>query len=522
MAFTLIQTGGSLKSVNTDGTLGPALTLPSNIDLATNRQPRFARFKRYAILVNTPTKPLSIDPDGVVRILTPDAPTAAVTLSDGAAGSLSGTYLSLQTYYINDLDGNLISESGAGPAMSAAYTIASKKLRGTFAVSGESVTGSKIYRTTTNGSTYFPWTSTTDNIDTTVENDTSDAALGLVEMADLGEAPDLTLIAEWQGRLWGVDRTEIDDLRYTESGTMYGWSALNTLPIGKIGTDQAGVIALVARRNALGVARKNSFLQITGTTRSNIGAKTLHEELGVLSQESVVVFNDVAFFLWRDGVYTWDDSGFKCISNGKVRSWFTTDTYFNRTMFWRAFAGLDPLALRYRLYLASADSTTIDRWVEYDIPTGTWWGPHRTDALSPTCAISVYEANMQPSIMVGSSGGFLSKDQETRTDWTSAISLSARTKNYFGDDPEKEKYFGEPTILIDPLTSGNLTVTPYVGKRNAPARTASTYSMTNARKCLGRMGTGQFGSLKFTNSEVGKDVVLVGYAIDPIHIIGKR
>ena len=71
MPFTLFQAGNTLKSVNTDGGLSSALTLPTGVILNTNLQPRFARFKQYVVMVNTPSRPLSIDVNGVVRPLTP-------------------------------------------------------------------------------------------------------------------------------------------------------------------------------------------------------------------------------------------------------------------------------------------------------------------------------------------------------------------------------------------------------------------------------------------------------------------
>ena len=68
MAFTLIQAGTSLYTVNTDGGGGVALTLPANVTLASNRIPRFARFQNYVVVVNTPSRPLSVGTDGTVRV----------------------------------------------------------------------------------------------------------------------------------------------------------------------------------------------------------------------------------------------------------------------------------------------------------------------------------------------------------------------------------------------------------------------------------------------------------------------
>lgn len=526
MPFTLMQVGAMLKSINTDGGLSPALTLPSGVTLATNRQPRFARFKRYVVVVNTPTRPISVGTNGTVRVLTPTPPSIAVALSAGAAGTLTGSYLSLQTYKLLDEFGNTVAESDYGPAMSAYVSITNKKLHAAFPLSSETVDATQLYRTTTLGATYFPWVQVAGNTTTSTENDISDAALGLIEAPALGTAPDLTLIAEFGGRLWGVSRDDIDSLRWTEAGTMYGWSALNTLLIPHVGSDGAGITALIPRRAALGVARRGVFNQVTGSQRTNIAPTIVNggESVGCVSQESVQVFNDVAYFLFQDGVYRWDSNGITCITDGLVRTWFTTDVHFNKSMFWRACSELDPITKKYRLFLASKGSAMIDRWIEYDIVKQTWWGPHKTDAFAISSAFLVAGRNQQLFPMIGSREGYLSQDQEEKNDWgLVAINMLAKTKSHNGEDPEREKYFGEVSVFNEIQATGTITVLPAVGPNNAEIdHPAFTSDMTDGRVRLGRIGTGESASLTFQNDEVNQNVVIEGYEIDPLHMIGRR
>lgn len=527
MPYTLLQTGTDLRSVNSFGGLSSPLALPAGVTLTDVRTPRFARFKRYAIVVNTPSRPLSVDEDGVVRVLTPLAPSVAVALTGPNAGTLSGTYLALQTYVIRDAVGNIITESDYGPAMTTAVTIANKKLLATFGVSTDNVDGTKLYRTTTNGATYFPWAVTDDNTTTTYESDSSDAALGIAEGPSLGTPPDLTLIAEWAGRLWGVDRTDVDDLRYTEAGTMYAWSILNTLAIPHIGSDAAGITALIPRRNALGVARRDMFLQITGNSTDNFAPVVVNggEQTGCVSQETVVVFNDVAYFLWRDGVYRWDSNGITSITNGLVRSWFATDTYFNKALYWRAFAQLEPRNLKYRLFLASAGSSQVDRWVEFDLLSGTWWGPHKTDAFTPSSAILVAGTDNQPYFMIGGREGYLSQEQDDKNDWgVSPITLSVETKRHDMTEPDYEKFWGELSVVGQVQTTGTIVITPSLGGSpdGMTAQTVLSYDMSQGRQRLGRLGMGNYLSLAFTHNTINQDVMLYGYEVNPVNLIGRR
>jgi hypothetical protein len=526
MPFTLLQAGNTLRSVNTDGGLSAVLTLPTGIALATNVTPRFARFGRYVIVVNTPQRPLSVDVSGVVRPLTPLPPSGAVALSTGAAGTLTGSFRALQTYKLLDTLGNIISESDYGPLMTSAFAISSAKLRATFPLSGETVSASQIYRTTTNGGVYFQWSQVAGNTVNFVENDLSDSAIGLLAAPELGSAPDLTLIAEFAGRLWGVERSQPDFLRYTTAGTMYGWSALNTLLIPRVGSDSAGITALIPRRAALGVSRHNTIVQVTGSQRTNFQPTIVNggEQAGCVSQETVKVLHDIAYWLGRDGVYKWDSEGIRCVSDGLVRTWFTGDTYFNRGMFWRAFAEIDPVTNTYNLFLSSAGSQMFDRWVSMDLNTGAWFGPHKTDAFNPSCAIRVAGRNQQPYYMVGSREGYLSQTQEPRNDWDLfPIEAQLTMRGDEQENPEQEKYYGELSVHVEPQTSGTLTITPALGSVDEATDTAvMTAPLTQGRTRVGRIGTGNTMTLDFQNAELNVDAAIYGYEVDPVNEIGRR
>lgn len=525
MAFTLVQAGASLYPVNTDGAAGPALTLPAGITLNSNRVPRFARFKSYIVVVNTPTRPLSVGVDGVVRPLTPNAPLTAVALTATGSGVLTGNYLAEQTYVIKDLAGNDIAESDYSPAMAAAVAATAQQLNHVWVVSSEAqVNTNRLYRTTANGTTYFPEFDVPDNTTNALTLNITDASLGLIAKPVRGAAPDLTLICEWAGRLWGVDRQDVDDLRFTEAGTMFAWGGLNTIPIPHLGEDRFGINALAPRQNVLVVGRRNNIMSIAGSTLADFRPIAVSEQVGFLSQESTLVYRDAVYFLWLDGVYRYDDTGLVCISDqGNVRSWFTSNSYFNRGLFSQAFAVLDPVALTYRLFLASAGQLLTDSWVEFSLRTGKWYGPHKTAAFQPTCALAVRGTNDQPYPMVGSKEGFLSQDVGHRADWRMVpIAEDVLMAGHIAGDPDMEKFFGELSVFTGQEKQGTLQIDATVGHIDEVVPAISMpHDLTLPRERLDRLGEGQMVTLRFRNAELGQNVVLNGYSI-PYHETARR
>lgn len=527
MPYTIIQAGTALELYDPSGNHG-VVTLPTNIVLSASRVPRFAIFGRSVVMVNSPNRPITIDGNAVARVLSPRPPYSIPTLSAQAGGALTGTYLVKQTFLIKDSLGNILAESEMGP-VSNSQAVAAQWLRAAnLSLSPDAVSATRLYRTTTGGSTYFPWIDLDGNTQTSIQDDLSDAGLGAIAAPALGTVPDLTLIAEFRGRLWGVDRNLVDDLRYSEAGKMWAWPAANSIPIPKLGSDSRGITALMARKEALGIGRRNVIQMIAGNSASNFAPVKVTENAGIESQESVAVYLDTAYFLWKDGVYAWGEGNqLKCISDGTgkggVRSWFTTDSYFNRAKFSIAFGFVDPDEKKYKLFLCSAGSSTIDRWVEYDIIEQKWWGPHKTAAFTPTATLILPNSNDVLQPMVGGSAGFLWQKSTTRTDNTStAIDFDVDTKRHDCGSPDVDKVFSRTTVHGVAQASGHLAVTPSVGELNAAASSqALDVDLTLNRQVIGRLGTGKTAGLNFRENTAGQDVILTGYEIE-FSELGKR
>lgn len=521
MPFTLFQGGSSLQLMDTSGNL-TTLTLPTGVTIDSSKTPRFAIFGRYIVVVNSPTRPLTVDADGIVRVLTPNPPATPAVTTGTDAGSLSGTYLVKYSYVVFDAFRRLISESALSPA-STSVTIASKLLRAaSLALSSDTISAIRLYRTATNGSTYFQWVDLEGNVQTSVQDDLADASLPSASVASLGTPPKLTHVGEFRERLFGVSATDVDALRYTETSKMYAWPSTNRLIIPREGNDDRGITGILARRDALAIGRQNSLVEVKGDSNSNFRIVKLSQEIGIEGDDSCAQFRDSFFFLSKDGVYTWDNDGINCISDGKTRAWFNTDTYFNRSRFRYSVGRIDPLTNRYQLLLSAAASTSLDRWIEYDIINKTWWGPHKTDDFTPSWMSTLIDANNLAQPIIASTAGYFYKEQDTRTDGTATgIALDVEGKFHDMNTPDIFKYFGQLSLISKVQSAGTLSIIPYVGDLSASAGSTISADMTLDRQRLRRLGVGRFCKLVFQHSTNAQDVELYGYEL-PFHEIGRR
>lgn len=536
MPYTVVQTGTDLNFVAGDGTLVP-VTLPTGITLRDDVPPRWLVSGRYLILVNTPNYPITIDATGTARPLAPRPPAIGTVLSGQSGGTLSGTYVARYTFVITDGAGNLIAESDFSPLSNSA-TITSQDLRAaSLELSSESsVTGRRIYRSTTDGSVLFQWIDLDGNILTSVQDDLPDAALSLFPAPILGSPPYLTHISEFRGRLFGVNDISPDNLLYTEAGLRYSWPSDNIIPIQPVGSDNTGITALALRRDALGVGKLNSLWQIVGSGEETNGIPDLEpirisEQCGILSQESVAVYRDTAYFLWYDGVYQWDSSGITCISDGmqgkgNIRTWFTTDNEFDRSTFPQAFGIVDPVNLKYRLFLDNPDGEK--RWIEYDLRDKTWWGPHKTTAFTPKSTFYVSDPSETSAIIpvMGAEEGYFYGESDDYIDGENeSIAFSAEGKAHGLEEPDYDKYFGELSISQKAQPEGTLQVITTVGELDPDDGTVvSTLEadLTVSRDRADRVGVGKHAQLTFENNELDVGVELYGYEINPVNIIGRR
>lgn len=535
MAILLAQGGTSLYKIDPDTGTATALSLPSGITLATDRRPRFAILGQTVVMTNSPSRNLAIDPEGTVRVLVPRAPTSPPKVAAGSGTGLTGAYMVRQSFVVEDTAGNLLAESALSPA-SPALTVANKDLiLSLVAISEDTITKRRFYRTIAGGTTFFQWVDLDGNTASSIQSGLTDASLATLPAIPSiltpppGTIPGsrLKLLVSWKNRLWGVsdDPDDIDQVVYTEDGKPYAWP--NSLVAYPKGQDQLGIVGFAARKDQLGILKRNGVWQVTGTSNSNFSVVQLtFDKAGCIAPDSILVINDRAYWLGKDGVYEWSADGIVNISDETVKPWFAKDsTVFATGQFGNAFAKYNEARGTYDLHLAAFGDTTATRWVSFNVTTRAWYGPHKTATFTPSTGYRGEDSNGVPKVFVGGTDGKVyTANNTTRTDGTSdAIDFDCYGPYHHGNAPDIMHYFGELSVNSKIESDGTLTLTPDIIGRTAAAVTGSAIShdLTKGHEVLRRIGDGRMFRLRLRENTAAKPVTVYGYEV-PMHEIGRR
>lgn len=525
MAYAIVSAATSLQIVLSDGTI-QTLTLPPGVEVRSGERLRSAVIGRNAVIANAVTRPVWVDADGEVRQIHVPGPVASPVLATGAAGTLTGTFRVKMSNLVKDGQGRVLQESALSRPSNSQAVATQKLSAGSLPIAaGNLVNARRLYRTATNGTSYFHWLDIDDNTTTSFEDDASDESLALVPApTDNGSAPArMTLLCEWKGRIWAISASDIDTLLGSASNKFYAWPL--SFPVRPVGGDKFGVTGFMPRRDELGVCKRDIIWKMTGDSETTFRLVKVIEGKGSWAPDACQVIRDVGYFFGGDGVYTWSSEGVQSITDETVFPWFNSDDYFNRSEFPNAIATYDPERHQYLLFLASAGQTTLDRWVSFDIAHKRWLGPHKTAALVPTCGATGLNSAGTKIALIGAADGYLYAFTDGNfTDGTaSAIDFDVTGKFHAGKPPapDVEHFWGELSMLSKIEAGGTLTITPKTGGLDAAAGTALSHTLTTGRERLGRVGSGRLCQLRFRENTAGQGLEIYGYEL-PWHELGKR
>lgn len=551
MASYLVQGGTTLYLVSQSG-VQTAITLPTGVTLSGTATPcRAVLFGSgsdpYILVVNGLTKDIYIDKYGVARVLNIVSPIAAPTVATGAMTGptgtlLTGVYAVAETFKVKRADGSLLLETGLSPLSTGSPALATGSLAvNSMPVSGEaSVNARGLYRTLSGGNVLYPWFDVDDNTTLSEDRASSDGSLSLLPTTATtnGTPPPLKLITTWKDVLWGVPKNKVDYVRWTEPRLIYAWSQTNELVAPPQNTDIYGVTAFIPRRDQLGIARRDRLYQVTGDSDDTFARTQVSPNIGCVSQESVVVIRDVAYWQAERGIVEWTSESIGYISEAQVDDWFTSDTYFNRSLFSSVQGRYNPDTDSVEFLVAGVGSTVLNMWISFDIKGRRWFGPHLS-ALPLSCCASdsdrhgyLRNATGLPMAVFGGTIGYLyARDTSVADDDGRAVALDVQLPVLGSFAPEQDKVWLDPTLHLRAEPSGSSALTMSVTTPVGPLDNAgiildtdptmSTADLTDSYQRLDRPGTGRYTSFRFQHSALGESVRIEGLEV-PYAIIGRR
>lgn len=544
MAFLLTQGLSTLYKMDLSTGTATALSLPTGVTLSTTRKPKFALLNQWVAMVNSPTKNILIDPEGIVTPMTPQAPPHGPSMAAGAGTGLTGAYMYRASFTVKNSDGELLAESPLSPP-SAAITLANQNASLTdialpFTADASFVTGRRIYRTLSGGSAniMFHLLDIDDITTTTLVENNGDATVTLLPtMSSTLVSPPGTLpgvkfknIIEWKSRFWGIadDPSLVDSIFVSETNKFYTFpTTLITYPSGQ---DEKGCLAFAKRQNQLGFLKRTGVWAVAASAGAQgIAVTGLNVTQiawgrgGCIAEDTVITIGDSAFWLGRDGVYEWGPNGVNCITDDSVAPWFKSDTYFNRSRFTVAFAKYNEATNSYELHVAAAGSSTEDRWVSFNLTTRKWYGPHKTGAFTPSAAGFLVDANALPMTLVGGTDGVIYTANSTnkRDGASTAIDMDCYGPFHYGDNPDRQHTWLQLSVLTKIESAGTLDIISYVGGLDASAASTISHDQTLGRELLRRLGHGRLCRLRFRKNTVNQSATIYGYEL-PWFTNGRR
>lgn len=382
-----------------------------------------------------------------------DAPTTAMTISEGAAGALSAAdYITVATFY----NQATAMESNPGPVSNTLSLAASKTIDyASIPVSSDPfVNARRLYRTLPDQTNEFFFTvQINNNVDTTYSSEN-------VEVADLGRSVSyrngtppagLEVGTIWRERLFASDGT---DLYFSEFllPEMFSGDVISVFP------DDGHVIrGLLAFGDRLIIGKTNKMHYLVGTDRSDFAIHTLSDAHGCGSHHSMKAAEGL-FFWFGTGktVYRSDGSVVNDISTPKVRPFLNNipddlEEYVVGAVY--------PNLNWYVLSVPQAADGNNAIVLVYNYKYGTWATfTHPTDA--PQFLSNFFDTDYQHLLYATFYDGHIYQynDESYGTDWGNAIDAVVRFKKDDFGYPGVRKFFKEIWLLTSDVSGGSIGI----------------------------------------------------------------
>lgn len=346
-------------------------------------------------------------------------PTSTPTLSEGAAGALTGTFKYVVTYLRS---GNFQVESNPS-SESSPITVSAKKINlSAIPVSSDpKVDKKRIYRTTEGGAIFF-WVEDILNATTTYEDNITE--LG-DEVSYDRYPPPVAIFAEvWDDRVWFVPKSYRNQLHFTNKGSAEEMAYDNIIQVK--GQDSDEIMALKAYSNDLYIFKHKSTWKLVKIGDSSYELVELPFKVGTDSPASVAVCGGLLTWKSKRGIEVFNGES---LFNPPITE-FIPETLksINEAAVANSFGEANQKHNEYWLAVPTGASTEPNLVIRFNYFKGEI--DRYSFAKNLTAMHNIRDANSALQFITGSSGGNLYTQDSGYTDDGTAISANFMLKQF--------------------------------------------------------------------------------------------
>ena len=328
----------------------------SNVGLmAASSRPSFLNYEKFIFAVDGEDRRAYIDEKEYVWGV--DNPAFPPILAAGAAGNPDGEYTCYVTFYIEFPNGKAIE---SGPSAAATVTLSSEKAEWSripvCTYQGEELIISRRLYRTVSGVAYLSKI-IPDNTTTTYSDDATDTALQLSTI--LGTTSYTTPpdnMVDITMHLQSVFGVKDNRLYFSEAYAPFSFKTTSDIVISKEDEDITG---LISWSDQLYMVTTAQWKRLSGTDPDTWSIKSTFSDVGIINRQTIIETMFGIIGLWYDGIYLFDGSTTKNITEKILgRDFFTSITDWDL-----AYAEYD--GQLYTFYYSS-DGTELDSCLTLD------------------------------------------------------------------------------------------------------------------------------------------------------------
>ena len=270
-------------------------------------------------------------------------------------------------------------------------------------------------------------------------------------VAKLGGSPSNSNIIKYHKNHVILANTASSTISFSNLGAIETYDPGDAIEVAT--NDGSTVTALWEQLDGLYIGKRRSIFRMDGSSRNDFAIHKLVDGIGPINHQSVVVIDNICYFLGSDGhIYVYDGGVNVERISAKLQG------TINGLQFGRMVQAVAAPVLtdqkQYWLALSASGATTHNRLLVWDIPTKSWT---KFVGINANALAWAYDSNSKLQMYSGGYNGIIYKEQDTNADDGVAINAYWVSKQFHMPEIPNEKIFRRINSVL--TADGNWNVT---------------------------------------------------------------